>query len=240
MKYTIKEWPSEERPRERLESLGPRALSPRELLAILIETGLPKTAARPALSALDLAGNLLQHFARGDGGASLRRIMTASVGELCEVSGIGPAKATKILAALDLGRRAAEETRPERDRIRTPRDVYERMRLAMRDLPHEEFHVLLLNTQNEILRDLPVTRGTLDASLVHPREVFRPAILEAAAGIVLVHNHPSGDPSPSAEDRAVTRQLVEAGKQIGIDVLDHVVMGEGRYVSFVEAGLLGS
>lgn len=238
MRYTIKEWPTDERPRERLEHLGPRALSPRELLAILIEMGTRATREKPARSALDLAGDLLQYFADGDGAASLRRLMTASVAELSAIDGIGPAKATKILAALELGRRAAEEARPERDRLSTPRDVYERMRLRMRDLPHEEFHVLLLNTQNQILRDVQITRGTLDASLVHPREVFRPAIAEAAASVILVHNHPSGDPTPSAEDRAVTRQLRAAGRTIGIEVLDHVVVGEGRYVSFVEAALL--
>ncbi|HEX2095012.1 MAG TPA: DNA repair protein RadC [Longimicrobiaceae bacterium] len=235
--YTIKAWPSDERPRERLESLGPRALSPRELLALLIETGRPAQAGRPARSALDLAGDLLHAFRGGDGRESLRRIMTASVPEVCRVHGIGPAKAAKILAALDLGRRAAEEARPDRDRIRTPRDVYERMRLMLRDLPHEEFHVLLLNTQNEVLRDLQITRGTLDASLVHPREVFKAAITEAAASIILVHNHPSGDPCPSEEDRAVTDQLRGAGEMLGIEVLDHVIVGEGRYVSFVEAGL---
>lgn len=237
-RYTIKEWPAEERPRERLEKLGPRALSPRELLAILIEMGTSGGPGRPARSALDLAGELLQTFSDGSDRGSLRRMMSASVREISRVPGIGPAKATKILAALDLGRRAAEEERPERDRMTKPRDVYERMRLLMRDLPHEEFHVLLLNTQNQILRDLQVTRGTLDASLVHPREVFRPAIMEAAASVVLVHNHPSGDPTPSAEDRAVTRQLRAAGQTIGIDVLDHVIVGEGRYVSFSEAGLL--
>jgi DNA repair protein RadC len=237
-RYTIKEWPSSERPRERLESLGPRALSPRELLAILIEMGTRAAKDKPARSALDLATDLLQEFTDGNGGASLRRIMTASVREVSAVPGIGTAKATKILAALELGRRAAEEMRPERDRLSTPRDVYERMRLLMRDLPHEEFHVMLLNTQNQLLRGFLVTRGTLDASLVHPREVFRPAIAEAAASVILVHNHPSGDPTPSAEDRAVTRQLRAAGQTIGIEVLDHVIVGEGRYVSFVEAGLL--
>ena len=220
-----------------MQSLGPRAVSPRELLAILIETGVPAAGNRPARSALDVAGELLAFFADGEGG-SLRRILTASLPQICEVPGIGPAKATKILAALELGRRAAEEVRPERDRMRTPRDVYERMRLRMRDLPHEEFHVLLLNTQNQIVRDLQVTRGTLDASLVHPREVFRAAITEASAAVVLVHNHPSGDPTPSAEDRTVTRQLRDAGKVIGIDVLDHVIVGEGRYISFSESGLL--
>jgi DNA repair protein RadC len=236
--YTIKEWPTSERPRERLATTGPRALSPRELLAILIETGTTASNGRAARSALDLASDLLRHFSGGNGTAPLRRLMTASLAEVCTVPGIGPAKATKILAALELGRRAAGEELPERDRLSSPRAVYDRMRLVMRDLPHEEFHVLLLNTQNQLLRDLQVTRGTLDASLVHPREVFRPAIAEAAAAVILVHNHPSGDPTPSAEDRAVTRQLRAAGATIGIEVLDHVIVGEGRYVSFSEAGLL--
>lgn len=236
-KYTIKEWPSEERPRERLTRMGPRVLSPRELLALLIETGRPAEAGRPARSALDLAGDLLQHFSEGKGRDPLRRIMNASVAELCQVPGIGPAKAAKIAAGLDLGRRAAEEERPVRDRVGSPREVYERMRFVLRDLPQEEFHVLLLNTQNQVIRDLQVSRGTLDASLVHPREVFRSAIAEAAASVILVHNHPSGDPTPSAEDRSVTRELRSAGETLGIEVLDHVIVGEGRYVSFVEAGL---
>jgi DNA repair protein RadC len=235
---TIKEWPTADRPRERLASLGPRALSPRELLAILIATGMPAAGERPARSALDLAGSLLHHFSEMEGGGSLRRIMTSSLTEICSVPGVGPAKATKVLAALELGRRATDEARPERERLRSAADVYQRMRLVLRDLRHEEFHVLLLSTQNEVLRDLQITRGTLDASLVHPREVFRPAIAEAAASVILVHNHPSGDPTPSAEDRAVTRQLRAAGQTIGIEVLDHVVMGEGRYVSFAEGGMM--
>jgi DNA repair protein RadC len=122
-------------------------------------------------------------------------------------------------------------------RIRGPRDVYDLCAPALRDLAQEEFRVLLLNTQHAVLREIVVTRGTLDASIVHPREVFRAAITESAAAMILVHNHPSGDPAPSAEDRDVTRQLAEAGRMIGIPVLDHVVVGDGRYVSFVEAGL---
>jgi len=234
---TIKEWPTDERPRERLTKLGPAALASRELLAILIETGMPATAARPARTAIDLAGDLLKHF-EGESGGGLRRIGAASLTELCRVPGIGGAKATRIAAALELGRRGTREARPERERIRNAEDVYEQVRIRMRDLPHEEFHVLLLNTQNMVLRHLQVTRGTLDASLVHPREVFRPAITECAASVIVVHNHPSGDPTPSAEDRAVTRQLVDAGRLVGIEVLDHVVVGEGRFVSFAEAGLM--
>jgi DNA repair protein RadC len=233
----IREWPTSARPRERLARLTPTALPERELLAILIETGQPAAGERPARSALDVAADLLKHFSGPRGAPSLRKVMTSSVAELCAVPGIGPAKATKILAGLDLGRRAVEEERGERERVRSAADVYALMHLRMRDLPHEEFHVILLSTQNEVLRDLQVTRGTLDASLVHPREVFRSAIGESAASVILVHNHPSGDPTPSAEDRAVTRQLRSAGAIVGIEVLDHVIIGERRYVSFAESGL---
>ena len=238
LRYTIKEWPADDRPRERLRSLGPRALSPRELLALLIETGIPPMNGKPGKSALDLAGDLIQWFRDGEGNESLRRIMTASLTEICKVPGIGPAKAAKVLAALDLGRRAAEEARPEREKLHCARTVYEAMRLRMRDLDNEEFHVLLLNTQNELLRDVRVSVGTADMSLVHPRDVFKSALAEAATSLVLVHNHPSGEPSPSPEDRAITMQLHTAGQMLSIPVMDHVIVGEGRYYSFKEAGLL--
>ncbi|MDR0786795.1 MAG: DNA repair protein RadC [Gemmatimonadota bacterium] len=236
--HSIREWPTTLRPRERLDRLTPHALSDAELLAILIETGLPASAGEPARTALDVAGDMLRRFAGPDSGPSLRRLMGSSVRELCAVPGIGPAKATKVLAALDLGRRAVEEARGDRERISSASDVHEMMSLALRDLQHEEFHVLLLSTRNEVIRRLLVTRGTLDASLVHPREVFRQAIRESAAGVILVHNHPSGDPTPSAEDRSVTRQMRTAGRIIGIDVIDHVIIGERRYISFLESGLL--
>jgi DNA repair protein RadC len=142
------------------------------------------------------------------------------------------------MAALELGRRMAREGVGERPRIRGPRDVYDLCAPVLLDAKQEEFRVLLLNTQHAVLRELLVTRGTLDTSVVHPREVFRAAIVESAAAVILVHNHPSGDPSPSREDREVTDQMVEAGRLIGISVLDHIVIGDGRYVSFVEAGLL--
>lgn len=154
------------------------------------------------------------------------------------VPGIGPAVAARLAAALELGRRLAREGPRERPRVRGGRDVYTLCGPALRDLAQEEFHVLLLNTQHAVTRDRLVTRGTLDSSLVHPREVFRAAVAEHAAAIILVHNHPSGDPTPSAEDRRVTRDLARAGEILGIPVLDHVVIGDGRYLSFVEAGLL--
>jgi DNA repair protein RadC len=223
----IKAWPAGERPRERLTGSGAAALSSRELLAILVGSG---TAGR---SALEVAGDLVN----GSGG-SLRRLAAASPREFETVAGVGPAVAARVTAALELGRRMAREGPEERGRIRGARDVYDRCAPGLRDLKREEFRILMLNTQHAVTRELVVTVGTLDTSVVHPREVFRPAVLESAAAIILVHNHPSGDPTPSAEDRSVTAQLVSAGRTLGIPVLDHVVVGDGCYVSFVEAGLL--
>ncbi len=235
---TLKEWAAEDRPRERLRELGPRALSPRELLALLIETGTPGGDGRQPRTALDLAGDLLRWSGGHTGEASLRRLLTAPLRDLTRVAGIGPAKAAKIQAALELGRRAAQEVRPDRPRVADAADVYERMRLQLRDAPQEEFHVLLLDTQCQVLREARVATGTLDATLVAAREIFRPALLEGAASLILVHNHPSGEPSPSPEDRRLTRQMVAAGQMLGVKVLDHVIIGEGRYFSFVEGGLL--
>lgn len=223
----IRELPVPERPRERLAELGPASLSLPELLSILIGSGSSGRSATGVAAAVLLAA-----------GGSLRKLSSAPAAELRGVSGLGPAGTARIAAALELGRRLAREGPVERLRIRGPSDVHDRCAPTMRDLLYEEFRVLLLNAQHAVLREHPVTRGTLDASLVHPREVFRAAIAESAAAVILVHNHPSGDPTPSAEDREVTRQLVEAGRILGIPVLDHVVVGDARYVSFVEAGLM--
>jgi len=225
--YTIKEWLAADRPRERLESVGAAALTTRELLALLVGSG---TEGR---TALDVAGELLQ---QADG--SLRRLAARSAPELCRVRGVGAAVAARVAAALELGRRLAREGPLELGRIRTPADVFERCAPGMRDLMHEEFRVLLMNTQHAVMREQVITRGTLDASVVHAREVFKAAVAESAAALILVHNHPSGDPAPSPEDREVTRQLADAGRILGIAVLDHVVIGDARYVSFVEAGYL--
>lgn len=225
--YGMQHWPVTERPRERLRSLGAGALASRELLAILVGSG------GEGRSAFDIAGGLLER-----GGGSLRRLSTLGLGGLEAVAGIGPAVASRVAAALELGRRLAREGPVERARIAGPRDVYELCAPGMRDLLQEEFRVLLLTTQHSVLRELLVTRGTLDTSVVHAREVFRVAVCEGASALILVHNHPSGDPAPSPEDREVTRQLAAAGQLLGVPVLDHVVVGDGRYVSFVESGLL--
>lgn len=239
MLYSIKNWAETERPRERVRALGVRALSLRELLALLIETGRQERDGVPARTAVELAGDLLATFASEDGDDSLRRLLHTPVASIAgRVPGIGPAKATRILAALELGRRAAEEARPDRVRLQTAHEVYERMRFRMRDLDHEEFYLLILNVQNEVIREVQVSSGTLDSSIVHSREVFKHALLESASAVVLVHNHPSGEPLPSPQDRQLTFEVVSAGDIMGIPVLDHVIMGEGRYYSFNESGAL--
>ncbi len=182
-------------------------------------------------SAFDVAERILE----GAGG-SLRRLAAFDAGRLNRVAGVGTATAGRILAALELGRRVAVEGAGLEDPIRGPADVFRRMGPRLRDLAQEEFHALLLNTRHRVVREVAVTRGILDASLIHPREVFRPAVVEGAAGVILVHNHPSGDPTPSAEDRAVTRQLAEAGRALGIAVLDHVIVGDGVYASLAQEG----
>lgn len=224
----IREWPAGERPRERLRDVGAGALSVRELIAILIGSG------PSGRTAVDVAESV---FRAADG--SLRRLAVLPAAELERVPGVGTAVSARLCAALELGRRLAREGPVERSRIGGPRDVYERCAPTMRDLEREEFRVLLLNTQHEVLHELTVTTGVLDGSVIHPREVFKEAITRSAGAVLLVHNHPSGDPSPSAEDRSVTRQIAGAGEVLGIPVLDHVVIGDGRYVSFVEAGLMG-
>lgn len=224
---TIRELPPRERPRERLKGHGAHALSSAELLAILVGTG------TGGHSALAVAHDILGH---ADG--SLRRIAAQPVALLTGLRGMGTARAVAVHAALELGRRMAHEARADGAAVRSPRDVWREFAPKLEDLPVEEFHVAVLDSQHRLERDITVTRGILNSSLVHPREVFREAIAERAAAIILVHNHPSGDPSPSADDRVVTEQLVAAGRLLDIPVHDHIIIGRGRYTSFAEAGLL--
>jgi DNA repair protein RadC len=211
-------------PRERLDTLGPGALSDAELLALLLRTGGPGRAAQ------SLASDLL---ARHDGVAGLARTGPA---ELRQTAGIGPAKSASLLAALELGRRLATRRLRTGDAIRGPADVHRHFHARLRDAPHERFLVLLLDGRHRVLREVTASQGTLTASLVHPREVFRPALREAAAAVILVHNHPSGDPTPSREDREVTERLVQVGEILGVPVLDHVIVAERGYVSLRQDG----
>ncbi len=216
-----------ERPRERLWSLGPSALTSVELVAVLFGTG------AGGRTALDIATTLLEV---GEG--SLRRLAQRPRAELLQAQGIGPGKAGRLLAAFEIGARLSREDRPSVCRIREPQDVVRLLQPRLRDLQVEEFHLLALDSQSQVLREILVTRGLLNSSLVHPREVFRAAIAEAAAGIIVVHNHPSGDPTPSAEDRAVTRQLAEAGRLLDLPLYDHVIIAGDRFTSLATLGLL--
>jgi DNA repair protein RadC len=182
---------------------------------------------------LEVARRLLH---RADG--SLRRLTQRPRAELLRADGIGPTKAARLLAAFELAARLAREDRPAVVRIREPEDVVRVFSGRLRDLQVEEFHLLALDSQSQVLREVLVTRGLLNSSLVHPREVFRAAIAEAAAGIIVVHNHPSGDPTPSAEDRAVTQQLAAAGRLLDLPLYDHVIIAGDAFVSFATAGLL--
>ena len=224
---TIRELPRSDRPRERLVDLGVQALSTAELLALLMGSGGREQ------SALHLGRSLLTAS-----GGSLRRMARDPVAALTTIPGIGMARAVAVHAALELGRRLAGEERVPGAPIQSPRDVVQWYAPRMEDLPVEEFHVAVLDAQHRLERDITVTRGILNSSLVHPREVFREAIAERAAAVILVHNHPSGDPAPSSDDRVVTEQLAAAGRVLDIPVHDHVIIGRGRYTSFAEAGLL--
>jgi DNA repair protein RadC len=211
-------------PRERLAALGAEALSDAELVALLLRTG-----AAP-LSARDVAQTLL----RRHGG--LRGLSRAASSEIRAQKGVGAAKAAALLAAFELGRRIASGRLRPGDRIASPADVHRHFHPLLRDAPHERFLVVLLDGRHRVIRSVLTSQGTLTASLVHPREVFAPALREPAAAVVLVHNHPSGDPTPSREDREITARLAAAGDLLGIPVVDHVVVAEQGYVSLREEG----
>ncbi len=213
-------------PRQRLLRLGPRALSDAELLALLFRTGSGET------DALDLARQVLSDLG---GMGSLAKMAGR---ELLSIRGVGPVKSASLLAALELGRRLAARTLHPGDPVRGPADVARHFFPRLRHAPQESFYILLLDGRHRVLSERLVSRGTLTASLVHPREVFRPAVRDASAAMILVHNHPSGDPTPSPEDREVTKRLDRAGELMGIPVLDHVVVAEQGFVSLRELGIL--
>ena len=215
-------------PLERLLVGEDDRLSDAELLSLLIGSGRDAEVFRVA------AVDLLDRF------GTLRTLARASVRELTSVAGVGTAKAARVKSALTLATRMAQERRVARPRFLNSSDIYEHVQLDLRDLPQEVFEVLLLDAKNRLLRRTRISAGTLTGSLVHPREVFRPAVVEGAAAMVLLHNHPSGDPTPSSEDLEVTRRIVRAGEIIGIPILDHVIVGEGSYVSLAELGELQS
>lgn len=214
-----------DRPRERLREHGPQALSNAELLAVLLGTGVA------GLNAVQLAQELLTRY------QGLSGLHATDYAELVKLRGIGPAKAAQLKAAVELGRRLAAATAGERPTIQAPSQAADLLLYEMGALEKEHLRVLLLDTRNRLVRIVEVYRGSLNSSLIRIAEVFRDAVRANAASIIVAHNHPSGDPSPSPEDVAVTRALIEAGKLLDIEVLDHLVIGKGRYVSIKSRGL---
>ncbi len=228
MEYqSIKKWPEDERPRERLLKFGAHSLSTAQVLAIILRTG------GQDKSAIELAREILMRF------SSLRDIEDASAAEFSDIKGMGDAKIAQLKAAFELGRRLMQSG-PD-DTALTPsfknsRQVYEYYLPRFYGLKKERFLCAMLDAKNRVFKETIVSDGTLTSSLVHPREVFRYAIKEAAASVLFVHNHPSGDPNPSRDDISITKRLIETGKLVGINVIDHIVISDGRYMSLLETG----
>ncbi len=224
-RLTIKELPADERPQEKLKLRGEGSLSNGELLAILLRTGLPGE------TVVDVAQRLL---ATHGGLLGLSRV---SYSELCKERGLGEVKAAKLKACVELSRRLGLERPNERVKISSPEDVAILISSEMAALDQEELRVVLLNTKNEVVRVATVYRGSVNAAQIRVAEVFKEAVRQNAPALVVAHNHPSGDPTPSADDIAVTRELVQAGRLLDIEVLDHLVIGDGRHVSLRRQGL---
>lgn len=222
----IKDVPKEDRPRERLVNLGASYLSNQELVAIILGSGTRNE------SVMVLANRLIVHF------EGLHLLKDAAIEELTAIKGIGEAKGVLILAAMELGKRMRAHKDEERYIVRSPEDGAEYVMEEMQGLKQEHFVALFLNTKNQIIHRQTIFIGSLNASIVHPREIFREAVKRSCASVICAHNHPSGDPSPSQEDIHVTRRLVESGKMIGIDVLDHLVIGDHTFISLKEKGYL--
>ncbi|WP_438444327.1 RadC family protein [Gorillibacterium sp. sgz5001074] len=224
--YMLRDIPEEERPRERMARQGAGALSSAELLAILLRTG------TVAESAVRLAERILRES------GSLRSLTDMRLEQLTAIKGVGPAKALQIQAGIELGRRLARSSAEERPVIRSPHDAADLLMEELRYLNKEHFVCLFLNTKNHVIGRETISVGSLSATVVHPREVFRSAIQRSSASIICAHNHPSGDPTPSPEDVELTARLAEAGEIIGIEVLDHLIIGDRKFVSLKEKGLM--
>lgn len=227
MGSTLHDLSVRDRPRARLQHQGPEALTTAELLSLILGTGVK------GQSSLDAATAIL-----GSTGGSLRALATRPSAALRVSRGIGAARIAAVQAVCELGRRYASETRAEGPPLGQSRDVYELYAARLEDLPVEEFHVAILDAKHRVDQDVFVSRGLVNSTPVHAREVFRSAIAANACAVVLVHNHPSGDPEPSSQDHAITRSITAAGKMLGIEVLDHIIIGRKRYLSFADAGLL--
>lgn len=222
----ISRWPEKERPRERLLQQGAQHLTEAELLGILIGKGTTRK------TAIDLARELLDRY------KSLENLFSRSPSELMKIKGIGSAKAATLSAAFQLVRRIQSKTSKDQPSFKRAKDVANLYLPLMKDLRKEVFRVLLLSRSNRLIKEVTISEGTLDASIVHPRDVFREALLESAAGVILLHNHPSGNPNPSEEDIRITKQLVEAGRVMGIKVYDHIILAGEDYRSLADDGLI--
>mgnify|MGYP001608236749 CR=1 FL=1 len=222
----IKDWPEDERPRERLVKYGAESLSDAQLLAIILRTG------NKTKSAVDLARTLIGKF------EDFRSMDSLSVSELCKENGIGTAKAAQIKAAFEIGKRMLSGGSGLKKGFTCSEDVVNYYIPLMKNLKKEIFKTVLLDSKNKIIRDVTISEGSLTASIVHPREVFNPAIKNSAAAVILVHNHPSGDPSPSREDVEITQRLVKSSEIVGIKVLDHIIIGDGRHFSFLDKKMI--
>lgn len=222
----IKDWPQDERPREKLMNLGPEKLSDAELIAILLGSGTGK------VTAVDVAKRLLIEY------KGLNLLSERSISDLKRMKGIGSAKAVKLMAAFEIGRRIASGGNIKKEKIVSPENVADYYIPLMKHLKKEVFKIVLLDSSNQIIKDVEISKGSLNANVVHPREVFKEAVSESAASIILIHNHPSGNAQPSEDDIAVTEKLVEAGKIMGILVCDHIIIGDGEYKSFANLGLI--
>ena len=225
---TIKEFPSGEKPRERLEKGSPLSLSNSELMAIILSKGTRE------LNVLDLSKHILSLY-------NLTELSQENIAGLRKIKGIGLAKACQIVACFELGRRLESFPHEQKISITCAEEVYKLLSPKMKNQKKENLTVLLLDTRKHILKEEIIFIGTLDASIIHPREILKSAIKESASAIIIVHNHPSGDPSPSDEDIRVTKQLIEASELVGIPILDHVIIGSESYISLKTAdGLRGS
>lgn len=224
--FTVRDLPKPERPRERLQKFGEKALSLQELLALIISRGIR------GKSVMNIAQNLLTEF------KNIKAISEATIEQLCTVKGIGVAKACQIKASFELGKREELDVEIKDFDIKNPEAVVKVIRASIKDKAKEHFKLILLNTRNRIIGITNISVGTLNANLVHPREVFKDAITHNAASVVLVHNHPSGDPEPSEDDLKITKRLIEAGKILGIEVVDHIIVAKNRFLSFKEKKLI--
>ncbi|OGN93749.1 MAG: hypothetical protein A2Z71_06765 [Chloroflexi bacterium RBG_13_50_21] len=223
--YTIKDFSVEDRPRERLAKLGPQALSTAELLAILLRVGMVGE------TAVQVGQRLLQTF------GGLTGIHRASFDELRNQKGIKLAKAAQIKAAIELGRRLVLESPEERPIIHSPAEAAEMVQYEMSALEQEELRVMLLDTRNRVQHIETIYRGSVNSSQVRIAEIFKPAIRRNATNLIVIHNHPSGDPTPSPDDVAITRAILQAGELLDVKLLDHIIVGSGRFVSLKERGL---